>query len=249
MASAMPRPVTSTAARVASPVLFAIAAAIVVAASRGLVLFAAHANVVDLAVSIEKGGAPDAGYLARFVERNGLDRASPDCGESFTRATLTVSLAALEAATKQSDAALTEVAERNALQAAERRLGCNPLDGNAWLRYAEVEAKGGAPAASVIGDLRMSYRTAPSEAWILEPRLAFATSLRLAGAGGFETEYLGDLGRFAAYEPIAKVAAAYAETAPPVRTSLHTLIEAQSDVRKTAIIAEIDRLGVDFERP
>lgn len=249
MAPAIPRPATSTAARVASPILFAIAAAVVVLTLRGLTLFADNADVVDLAVSIEKGATPDAGYLARFVARNGLDRASSDCGDAFTRASLTVNLAALEAATTRNDTALVDAAEGNATRAAERRLGCNPLDGNAWLRYAMVEARGKAPAASVARDLRLSAWTTPSEAWILEPRLAFATGLNPAGVSGFETEYADDLRRFALYEPPGQVAAAYAETAPQVRASLRALIDIQLDARRTAIVAEIDRLGLDFGRP
>jgi hypothetical protein len=233
---------------IASPILFIIALAVAVLSFGALVRFAGAADIVDLAASIEKGSLPDADYLRRFIERNGLGEASTNCDDLFTRASLTVTLAALEAARRQNDAALSEAAEKNATHAAERRIDCNPLDGNAWLRYAMLRASGEGPAQPVIDALRLSYWTTPSEAWILETRLAFATNLYLAGATGFETEYLGDLRRYASYEPTGRVAAAYVGTAPRVQTQLRPLIETQPDERKTAIVAEIDRLGVDFGR-
>ena len=159
-----------------------------------------NADVFDSAASIEKGALPDADYLARFVASNGLDRASIDCGDPFTRASLTVNLAALDAATKAIDAPLTDAAEKNAIRAAERRLECNPLDGNAWLQYAK--ARGERQRTGGVGYRRAArvLLGGAERGWIIEPRLAFATNLYLAGAAGFETEHLDDLRRFASFE-------------------------------------------------
>ena len=213
-----------------------------------MALAAANADLFDLAASIEKQAQPDADYLARFIASKGLDRASADCGDPFTRASLTVNLAALDAATKANDAPLADVAEKNAVRAAEHRLECNPLDGNAWLRYAMVENKGRGPVNSVIDALRVSYWTASSEGWIIEARLPFATNLALAGASGFETEYVDDLRRFASFKSTGRVAAAYVALSPPVRRRLRPLIDGEPETRKKAILAEIDRLGVDYQR-
>ncbi len=182
------------------------------------------------------------------MRSNGLDRASVDCGDSFTPASLTVNLAALEAATKMVDAPLIDAAQTNAIRAAEHRLACNPLDGDAWLRYAMLESRGKGPAGSVIDALRVSYWAAPSEGWIMEPRLVFATNLYLAGVSGFETEYLGDLGRFASFASPSRVVAAYVMIASQLRAQMHPLIDGQSEARKKAIVAESDRLGVDYSR-
>jgi hypothetical protein len=217
--------------------------------ARALALSAANADLFDLAASIEKRAQPDADYLARFVASKGLDRASVDCGDSFTRASLTVNLAALDAAaTTTNNAPLADAAEKNAIRAAEHRLACNPLDGNAWLRYAMVENKGGGPVESVIDALRASYWTASSEGWIIEARLPFATNLVLAGSSGFDTEYVDDLRRFASFESTDRVASAYVALSPPVRQRLRPLIDAQRETRKKPIVAEIDRLGVDYTR-
>jgi hypothetical protein len=240
--------IVTAASLITSPILFVIGIAVASLSVRALVQFASNADAFDLAASIEKGELPDADYLARFVASAGLDRASIDCSDLFTRASLTVNLAALEAATEEIDVTLMDVAERNAIRAAEHRLNCNPLDGNAWLRYAMVETRGKGPVASAIDALRASYWGAPSEGWIIAPRLAFATNLYLAGVTGFETEYLGDLRRFASFEPTSRVSAAYVATPSQVRALLRRSIDAQPKARKKAIVAEIDRLGVDYSR-
>jgi len=248
---AAPRRIVTAASIITSPILFVIALVVVVLSVRTLILFAANADVFDLAASIEKieqEALPETDYLARFVASKGLDRASSDCGDSFTRASLTVNLAALDAATKTIDMPLADAAQANVIRAAEHRLECNPLDGNAWLQYAMVEARGKGPVASVVDALRVSYWTAPSEGWIIEPRLTFATNLTLAGVTGFEMEYLDDLRRFASFESTSRVAAAFVAVASKLRAQMRPLIDAQPQARKKAIVAEIDRLGVDYTR-
>ena len=143
---------------------------------------------------------------------------------------------------------MAEAAGRSAIRAAAHRLACNPLDGNAWLRYAMVENKSEGRAEAVRDALRASYWTAPSEGWIIESRLPFATDLVMAGASGFETEYVDDLRRFASFETTSRVASAYVALSPAVRHRLRPLIEAEPEARKRGILAEIDRLGVDYQR-
>ena len=245
---AIPRRKTAAAAFIASPILFLIAFGVAGVSVRALALSAANADLFDLAASIERQAQPDADYLSRFVAGKGLDQVSLDCGDSFTRASLTVNLAALDAATKALDVPASDAAERNVIRAAEHRLACNPLDGNAWLRYAMVENKGAGPVKSVIDALRASYWTAPNEGWIIESRLPFATNLVLAGAGGFEAEYVDDLRRFASYESTSRVASAYVAVSRPVRQRMRPLIDGEPETRRKAILAEIDGLGVDYAR-
>jgi hypothetical protein len=207
-----------------------------------LVLFAKSADIRDLAVSLEDGFHADAAYLNRFAGQ-GL-YAAGDCEDSETRARLTVNLAALEEVLKTDDGAAANFARNNAIEAAKHRLTCNPLDGNAWLRYAMVDALQSGAVASVVAKLRWSYWSTPNEGWIMEARLPFATMLYSANVSGLEAEYLSDLWRYANYEPEDRVAANYARTTPRVQAVLRPLIEAQPDARKKAIVAEIDRLGV-----
>jgi hypothetical protein len=236
----------TTVGLIVSPILSAVALAVILLSVRSLVLFASSADLLDLAAAIERGAGPDADYLARFVASAGLDRVSLECSDPYTRASLTVNLAALDAATAVLDVARVDQAERAAIRAARHRLECNPLDGNAWLRYAMLETRAHGPVGPAIDALRLSYSTTPSEAWIIEPRLDFASDLRSTGAAGFEAEYLGDLQRFASFEPASRVASAYVATGADPRARLRELIGEQPPAREQAIVAEIDRLGASF---
>jgi hypothetical protein len=243
-----PRRIRTVIGSIASPLLFLISAATLFASTRAVALLFSGAETRDLAASIEKGSAPEADYLERFVKAQGLDRVAADCGDISTRAALTVTLANLEAAANQNNAPFLVDAKKSALQAVKHRLACNPLDSNAWLRFAMANSLGRQPQVDVIEALRLSYWSTPNESWIIEARLPFATQLYLAGVTGFEREYGDDLRHYAGFQSTRQVAATYVDTSGPIRKLIHPLIEAQPESRKKAIIEEIDRLGVDFER-
>jgi hypothetical protein len=243
---AAPRRRYSVARLVTAPIFFLTVTGVAAQSIVALASLAHNADVRDLAASIETGSAPDFNYLSRFVAENRLDRSSTDCGDTLTRARLTITLAALEAATKGSDLASIDAAKNNAIETSKHRLTCNPVDGNAWLRYAMVSVQASGPAPAAIDALQLSYWSAPSESWVMEARLPFATQLYLADAKGFETEYLDDLRRFVKYEPAGQVAATYVATAPRIRALLHPLIAVEPEQRKKWIVAEIDRLGMLF---
>jgi hypothetical protein len=246
---AAPRRRLSAARLITAPILFFLAAGLTIQSIVALADFAHNADTRDLAASIEKGFSSDPDYIARFAAESDLARPSSDCDDALTRARLTVSLAALEGATKGSDLAKMDAAAKNALDVARERLICNPLDGNAWLRYAMINVQSSGPAPMAIEALRLSYWCAPNENWVIEARLPFATRLYLAGATEFEAEYRDDLQRFATYEPGAQVAATYVAIDPRIRALLHPLIAVQPEKRKKAIVAEIDRLGLLFDAP
>jgi hypothetical protein len=227
---------------IASPLLIVVAIVMLVLSVRNLVLFAKGADIRDLAVSLENGFYADGAYLNRFTGQGSY--VAGDCEDAETRARLTVSLAALDEVLKTDDGAAANFARKNAIEAAKYRLICNPLDGNAWLRYAMIDALQNGAVASVVAKLRWSYWSTPNEGWIMEARLPFATMLYSANAPGLEAEYLSDLWRYANYEPEDRVAANYVRTTPRVQALLRPLIEAQPDARKKAIVGEIDRLGV-----
>ena len=228
--------------------LLVVAFAVAALSLRALIASAWDADVLDLAASIEGGSPSEAAYLGQFVASHGLDQASTNCGDVFTRASLTVNLAALDAATTENNLPLADAALKAAIGAAERRLACNPLDGNAWLRKAMLEVRAGGVSPAVVAALQLSYWTAPSEAWILGPRLAFAANLIVAGVAGFEAEFQADLRRFVSLASSDRVAAAYVDSTAQLRVQIRPLISTQPDGRRHAIVAEIDRLGVDFTK-
>lgn len=116
------------AARTTSPILVGTVVRVASPPVRDVVRFASNADAFDLAASIEKG-APISGYPAR--------------------ASLTVTFAPLDAAAKTVNAPLAESSSSNAIRVAEHQLRCNPLDSNAWLRYAMLKARiGWLPAST-----------------------------------------------------------------------------------------------------
>ena len=146
-----PRRRLSAARLITAPILFVVAVGVATQSIAALAFFAHNADMRDLAASIENGVSPNRDYLLRFVTDNGLDQTASSCGDTFTRARLTVSLAALQSVAKGDDFALIDAAEANALEIVKERLRCNPLDGNAWLQYAasRVQSSGPALTASV----------------------------------------------------------------------------------------------------
>ncbi len=242
-AAAQPR---SGAAWLAATMLAVLGLATAGISARSLTIVAANADLTDLAASIEQGASPDADYLVRVVGADGFARDSDDCSDAVTRARLTVAWAAADALA--ADAPTLQVVEAGATRAALRRLACDPLDGNAWLRYAMIAERGGTPREAVAAALSASYRLAPAEIWVVEPRLEFVTRSILSGATTVSADYMADLQRFVAFESIARVAAAYVAAPPSVRGWLRPPIDAQPNRRRREILIGIDRLGVDYAR-
>ena len=104
---------------------------------RALAGAAWNADTLDLAASIESGSSLSA-VSCNSSPATASIRASSDCGDAFTRASLTINLAALDAARAENNLALADAALASAIRG--RRSGsflrCDPLDGNAWLRDA-----------------------------------------------------------------------------------------------------------------
>jgi len=227
--------------------LFAVLAVATAAlALRSLTVVAAGADLVDLAAAIERGVEPEPGYLTPVVGSVDFARDDDDCSDAATRANLTIAWAAL---TSRGGEALEGAAlQAAAMRAAIRRLACNPLDGNAWLRYATIADREGAPPQAIDAALGASHRFAPAEAWVIVPRLEFVTRRFLAGAAIDFDQYDADLQRFVAFEPTGRVADAYVIAPPEVQQRLRPLIDAAPKPRRRDILAAIDRLGVDYLR-
>ena len=244
-ATAAGRP-RSGAAWLAAAMLAVLGLATAGISARSLTVVAANADLTDLAASIEQGADPDADYLARFVGADGFARDSDDCSDAVTRASLTVAWAATDALA--ADAPTLQVVEAGAMRAALRRLACDPLDGNAWLRYAMIAERGGRRA-------RPSSRRSAPPTGLRRPRSGSSSRGSTSrpdrfspARRRFRAEYTADLQRFVAFESIARVAAAYVAAPPSVRGWLRPPIDAQPDRRRREILTGIDRLGVDYAR-
>jgi len=204
-------------------------------------------GVLDLADTIEGGFQHDYNYLARFVADNSLDQPYNYCGDRLTRARLTVALAFLDAANRQSDPQLKAAAGKTALLVTKQRLICSPLDGNAWLRLAMIGDQSGELRSKVSESLQLSYWSAPNEAWIIENRLRLATHLYLSGERSIEQDYVRDLRNFVAYESPNQIARSYVKAAPSIRALLNPIIAALAEPRKAAVVDKIDQGGLIFK--
>lgn len=238
--------VISAAARIATASLAVLGLVSVAISARSLTVVAANADLTNLASSIEHGALSDPGYLTGVVGDHGFARSSEDCSDAVTRAGLTVAWAAVEATAV--DAPESGAVAAGAMRAVSRRLACSPRDGAAWLRFAMIAARGEGGREAVAAALGASYRFAPAEVWVVEPRLEFVTHASLAGGTAPSADYRADLQRFVAFEPTARVAAAYVAAPAVVRGWLRSPIDAQPFRRRREILIGVDRLGVDYAR-
>ena len=229
---------------VGKPLLFAIALVTVALSGQAIAHIIQNANIVDLAASIENGAPHDISYLKRLASSKDFLADRGDCNDTSTRARLTVALAE-----DQSIRGANQPPLPVALEAATQRLKCSPLDGNAWAQIARLKSRSDGPTLAVIDDIRASYLTAPNENWIVDDRIDFVSGLTLVGVTGLDTEFGEDLRRFVEFNPSDRVAVSYVGFAAPIRARLRPLIDTQIEARRKSIIAEIDRLGVDYTRP
>ena len=229
-----------------APSLLCIAMAGVGVAGMNIVDFAGNADRVDLAASIEKGAAAERAYLARFKPKSGEGGGYGACGDALSRADLTLALATLGEADRANQVGEVSNDLAPAIDTAETRLKCAPLDGNAWLQWSSLQLRTSGPTPRVLEGLKRSALFAPSESWVLAPRLDAVAKLSAAGIGALDLQYGADLRQFVTQEAVGAVAAAYVAHDDVLRRRMRPIIEAQSARRRKAIIGEVDRLGVDF---
>ena len=232
-----------------SPLLLGLSLVTFGLAARNVVRFGVSADVIDLAASLERGHAMEEGYISNFIaNRPGFDDFG-GCGDAASRARLSVALAALREADLSDDGARVTLALERAEAASRARLACAPTDGNAWLQWATVELRAAGPVPNVIAAMRNSARFAPSERWIVEPRLDVETRLSAAGAAALEPQYAADLRQFVEFEAPKTVAAVYVGHNGAVRDRMRSMVLAQPTRRRQEITFEIDRLGVEVSKP
>lgn len=165
----------------------------VVWAILGLVFEADAGPARRLAERIDDGASPDPSYFARFEERHDLDGLVASCGGDVAKDVVLIRLSAAEAAIRQGDGEAVEQALSEAAETLRAALRCAPLNGDAWLRLAMVEARRGGVSPEVVDMLRMSYWTTPNEISVMRPRIRFASALYANGIEEIAGELQGDI--------------------------------------------------------
>lgn len=172
----------------------------------------------------------------RFFER--IDKAVEEdswCAREAVLSNTTARLAVLDAAYRDQDAARRAEAQAKARETLRRGLLCFPGDGNLWLRLAMVEfAQSG--ASSRIGELlKASLAKAPSEAWIIMPRITFTAQMDAADFPIFGEVLDTDARNFLAFARLSDIADLYVGGDTKLRSVLAARLAVVEPERRAAI--------------
>ena len=188
----------------------------------------------EVAQRLEKGAHES--LDPRFLPR--VDKAVKEdswCAREAVLSNTTIRLAVLDAAYRDQDAARQTEALTKARETLRRGLLCFPGDGNLWLRLAMVEfAQGG--ASQRVGELlETSLAKAPSEAWIVRPRITFASQLDAAALPAAGKVLDADVRNFLAFARLPDIADLYVGGDARLRSALAAGLPALEPERLAAI--------------
>jgi hypothetical protein len=142
-----------------------------------LVIEAIVAPVRSLAERIETG-PPRASTFFSAIRRMDTELgAMAVCPRDLVRSAVSIELAALDAVSRDGKSREWEAGLAATDRLLRHGLRCFPYDGNLWLRLAMVEYARAGPTRNVADMLKLSANVAPNEAWIIGPRIVFATKL------------------------------------------------------------------------
>jgi len=153
-----------------------------------LVIEAIVAPVRSLAERIETGPSRDSTFFSAIRRMDTELGALAVCPRDLVRSAASIELAALDATSRDGKSREWEVGLAAADRLLRHGLRCFPYDGNLWLRLAMVEFARAGPTRNVVEMLKLSGKVAPNEAWIIGPRIVFATKLL-----GFQLEAVQDV--------------------------------------------------------
>lgn len=189
----------------------------------------------------------DPEVLADVMRSPSMRAAESSCLDEASRSALAIRLGALNQAVL-SEASDREV--RNLLaaadQAVKRRLQCAPMDGNAWLLLAQILVQQGGDRKDLGRLLDLSYFYAPSEKWIMIPRLRLVGHLIDRGQIALPPQYGLDLERVIRLSEPSEIAALYVGSGEKSRQLMRTVIDRQRLDRRVRILRVIDALGVSY---
>jgi hypothetical protein len=188
----------------------------------------------EVAKRLEKGS--HISLEPRFFER--IDKAVEEdrwCVREGVLSNTTIRLAVIDAAYRDQDAARQTEALAKARETLRRGLLCFPGDGNLWLRLAMVEFAQGGLSSRVAELLKTSLAKAPSEAWIIKPRITFAVQLDAADFPIVGEVLDTDVRNFLTFAHLPDIAEFYVEGDARLRSALAAGLPAVEPERGAAI--------------
>jgi hypothetical protein len=165
--------------------------------------------VRSLAERVETGPARPWTFFSAIRRMDPEQGALAICPRDLVRSVASIELAALDAAQRDGRSREWETGLASTDRLLRHGLRCFPYDGNLWLRLAMVEYARTGPTRNVEDMLKLSADVAPYEAWIIGPRILFATRLLSFQSEGVRSVLETDVRTFAQHAHIGEVAALY----------------------------------------
>lgn len=193
-----------------------------------------------LALALESGARPSWSDF-QAVDRTGMVGAlASTCNRDLLRSSVSIRLAEFDAAGSDGSAADRARAAGVADLALRELLLCNPIDGNAWLKLATVESftLGGNDLDRQF--IVVSQWSAPSEGWVLRPRLELEVLLLDAGLKRVAETLGSDIRRMAAAGKDGELARLYSAGRPESRAIFDDVIAVLPEKRRKALRALIE---------
>ena len=187
------------------------------------------------------GSVRDPRYIARIERALSNDDIFSLCSRELVRSAASIRLALLDTSYQDDDAGVREAALAKARDTLKRSLRCYPRDGNFWLRLAMVEFARTGPTSSVQEMLRASLAAAPSDAWVIVPRIEFASRLLGSDPQGAEEILRIDVENLVRHGRVSDVADLYVSVNEPVRRIFRDALEGLDEERLMAIESAIAR--------
>lgn len=204
-------------------------------------------SVIEGAGTVDASSWIDPRVLADVTASPSMQAAEHSCLDDASRDALSIRLGALDQAVL-SEASDREIRERAAAasRAVKQRLRCAPTDGNAWLLRAELLVRQDGGLKKLAPLLNLSYFYAPSEKWIMVPRLRLVGNLIDTARIAIPPQYALDLERFIHLSEPSEIGSLYAESGQKSRQLMRSVIDEQRLDRRVRILRAIDALGVSY---
>jgi hypothetical protein len=163
------------------------------------------------------------------------------CPREMVRSAVSIRLAIVDASYRRDTPGSQRAALAHARDALVQGLRCFPRDGNFWLRLAMVEFASSGASSRVAAMVQHSLATAPSEAWVIVPRIEFTSELLAARLPGAEAVLQADSAVFARYGQISEIADLYARSREPSRAILQDAFARLDKDRQAAIAYAVEK--------
>jgi hypothetical protein len=204
-------------------------------------------SVRAIAEDLEDAAAPrDLGYFTHIEQSLADGEIAGWCARDAVQSFATIRLSMLDASSRSGDPAAQAAALTSARATLRSGLRCFPRDGNLWLRLAMVEYARAGPSNDVQAMLKTSQALAPSEAWIMIPRISFAARLRDSKLPEVEEIMRSDVHNLAAYGRVPDIVELYVNADEGLRelfaSGLDTLDAERVEAIERAIAARLREL-------